>query len=156
MLTALFVSDRGGTGGVADGVAGGVESAAATVLPLVKGAYSLVFMDEQTLYAARDPHGFRPLVLGRLAGGWVVASETAALDIVGARFVREIAPGELICIDGRGVRSTMFAEPQPSGCVFEYVYLARPDTTISGRGVHATRHALGRGWPPSIRSTPTW
>jgi amidophosphoribosyltransferase len=144
VLTALFVSDRGSTGAVADGEAGGVESAAAAVLPLVKGAYSLVFMDEQTLYAARDPHGFRPLVLGRLAGGWVVASETAALDIVGARFVREIAPGELVCIDGRGVRSTMFAEPQPSGCVFEYVYLARPDTTISGRGVHATRHALGR------------
>ena len=78
-----------------------VETAAATVLPLAKGVYSLVFMDEQTLYAARDPHGFRPLVLGRLYTGWVVASETAALDIVGARFVREIEPGELVCIDGR-------------------------------------------------------
>ncbi len=144
MLTALFVSDRGGADAVTDGAAGGVESAAAAVLPLVKGAYSLVFMDEQTLYAARDPHGFRPLVLGRLAGGWVVASETAALDIVGARFVREIAPGELVCIDGRGVRSAMFAPAEPRGCVFEYVYLARPDTAISGRGVHATRHALGR------------
>jgi amidophosphoribosyltransferase len=121
-----------------------VETAAATVLPLVKGAYSLVFMDEQTLYAARDPHGFRPLVLGRLDTGWVVASETAALDIVGARFVREIAPGELVCIDGRGVRSRTFAPAQPSGCLFEYVYLARPDTTISGRGVHATRVAVGR------------
>ena len=144
VLTALFVSDRGGADAVTDGAAGGVESAAAAVLPLVKGAYSLVFMDEQTLYAARDPHGFRPLVLGRLAGGWVVASETAALDIVGARFVREIAPGELVCIDGRGVRSAMFAPAEPRGCVFEYVYLARPDTAISGRGVHATRHALGR------------
>ena len=121
-----------------------VETAAATVLPLAKGAYSLVFMDEQTLYAARDPHGFRPLVLGRLDTGWVVASETAALDIVGARFVREIAPGELVCIDGRGVRSRTFAAAQPSGCLFEYVYLARPDTTISGRGVHATRVAAGR------------
>ena len=121
-----------------------VETAAATVLPLAKGAYSLVFMDEQTLYAARDPHGFRPLVLGRLDSGWVVASETAALDIVGARFVREIAPGELVCIDGRGVRSRTFAAPKPSGCLFEYVYLARPDTTISGRGVHATRVAVGR------------
>ena len=121
-----------------------VEAAAAAVLPLAKGAYSLVFMDEQTLYAARDPHGFRPLVLGRLDSGWVVASETAALDIVGARFVREIAPGELVCIDGRGVRSVTFAAPQPSGCLFEYVYLARPDTTISGRGVHATRVAVGR------------
>ena len=148
VLTALFVSDRvggdGEPGGVAGGVAGGVESAAAAVLPLVKGAYSLVFMDEQTLYAARDPHGFRPLVLGRLDSGWVVASETAALDIVGARFVREIAPGELVSIDGRGVRSRTFAAPQPSGCLFEYVYLARPDTTISGRGVHATRVEVGR------------
>ena len=140
VLTALFVSHRAAL----DGAAGMVESSAAAVLPLVKGAYSLVFMDEQTLYAARDPHGFRPLVLGRLASGWVVASETAALDIVGARFVREIAPGELLCIDGRGVRSRTFAAPQPSGCLFEYVYLARPDTTISGRGVHATRVAVGR------------
>jgi amidophosphoribosyltransferase len=152
VLTALFVSDRAALNGVgaapdggsADPAASMVETAAATVLPLAKGAYSLVFMDEQTLYAARDPHGFRPLVLGRLDSGWVVASETAALDIVGARFVREIAPGELVCIDGRGVRSRMFAAPQPSGCLFEYVYLARPDTTISGRGVHATRVEVGR------------
>src|SRR6201996_7898649 len=139
VLTALFVSDREQAG---DGPA--VEGAAAAVLPLAKGAYSLVFMDEQTLYAARDPHGFRPLVLGRLDTGWVVASETAALDIVGARFVREIEPGELVSIDGRGVRSRTFAAPKPSGCLFEYVYLARPDTTISGRGVHATRVAVGR------------
>ena len=151
VLTALFVSDRAALNLAAepdgDGAvrtAGLVETAAAAVLPLAKGAYSLVFMDEQTLYAARDPHGFRPLVLGRLASGWVVASETAALDIVGARFVREIAPGELVCIDGRGVRSRTFAAAQPSGCLFEYVYLARPDTTISGRGVHATRVAVGR------------
>jgi amidophosphoribosyltransferase len=153
VLTALFVSDLGQINGVsagtgaraaADREAGGVESAAAAVLPLAKGAYSLVFMDEQTLYAARDPHGFRPLVLGRLDSGWVVASETAALDIVGASFVREIAPGELVSIDGRGVRSRTFAAPQPSGCLFEYVYLARPDTTISGRGVYATRVEVGR------------
>jgi len=159
VLTALFLSDRAALDGAAldgavvgpasgagpaDPAASVVETAAATVLPLAKGAYSLVFMDEQTLYAARDPHGFRPLVLGRLDSGWVVASETAALDIVGARFVREIAPGELVCIDGRGVRSRTFATPQPRGCLFEYVYLARPDTTISGRGVHATRVAVGR------------
>ena len=147
VLAALFVSDRFAPGTSAGDPAGDptrVEDAAAAVLPLAKGAYSLVFMDEQTLYAARDPHGFRPLVLGRLKGGWVVASETAALDIVGATFVREIAPGELVCINGRGVRSRTFAAPQPSGCLFEYVYLARPDTTISGRGVHATRVAVGR------------
>jgi amidophosphoribosyltransferase len=142
VLTALFVSDSVRVAGSQEPA--GVEGVAATVLPLAKGAYSLVFMDEQTLYAARDPHGFRPLVLGRLNSGWVVASETAALDIVGAGFVREIAPGELVCINGRGVRSRTFAAAQPSGCLFEYVYLARPDTTISGRGVHATRVAVGR------------
>jgi len=144
VLTALFVSDRVPVSGGVPGSAGGVLGAAAAVLPLAKGAYSLVFMDEQTLYAARDPHGFRPLVLGRLQAGWVVASETAALDIVGAAFEREIAPGELVAIDERGVRSVTFAAPRPSGCLFEYVYLARPDTTISGVGVHATRVAVGR------------
>jgi amidophosphoribosyltransferase len=101
-------------------------------------------MDERTLYAARDPQGFRPLVLGRLANGWVVASETAALDIVGATLVREVEPGELIAIGEDGVRSRRFAEPEPRGCLFEYVYLARPDTTIAGRGVQATRVAVGR------------
>ena len=150
VLTALFVSERVPTAATAAAAAGAagepasIEDVAAAVLPLAKGAYSLVFMDEQTLYAARDPQGFRPLVLGRLNSGWVVASETAALDIVGASFVREIAPGELICINGRGVRSRTFAPPQPRGCLFEYVYLARPDTTISGRGVHATRVAVGQ------------
>jgi amidophosphoribosyltransferase len=96
------------------------------------------------LYAARDPQGIRPLVLGRLGRGWVVASETAALDIVGASFVREVEPGELIAIDDRGVRSTIFAAAQPKGCLFEYVYLARPDTTVAGRGVHVTRVEVGR------------
>jgi amidophosphoribosyltransferase len=137
VLTALFVSQF-------PGVPGGVEETAVAVLPRVRGAYSLVFMDEHALYAARDPHGFRPLVLGRLEHGWVVASETAALDIIGAAVVREIAPGELIRIDGNGVAARTFAEPRPTGCLFEHVYLARPDTTISGRGVHATRVEVGR------------
>src|SRR5262249_13593202 len=121
-----------------------VEAAALEVLPRLRGAFSLVFCDESTLYAARDPHGVRPLVLGRLERGWVVASETAALDIVGASFVREVEPGELLAIDADGLRSARFAVPEPKGCIFEYVYLARPDTTISGRSVHATRVALGR------------
>lgn len=121
-----------------------LESTAVEILPRLQGAYCLVFMDEQTLYAARDPHGIRPLVLGRLEAGWVVASESAALDIVGAAHVREVEPGELICVDENGLRSTRFAAAQPRGCVFEYVYLARPDTTISGRGVHAARVEMGR------------
>jgi amidophosphoribosyltransferase len=121
-----------------------IEATALEVLPTLQGAFSLVFMDEHTLYAARDSHGFRPLVLGRLERGWVVASETAALDIVGASFVREIEPGELIAIDGDGLRSERFAPPRPKGCLFEYVYLARPDTTIAGRNVHAARVEVGR------------
>ncbi|MBO0832600.1 MAG: amidophosphoribosyltransferase [Actinobacteria bacterium] len=153
VLTALFAA--GGATGAGQGTAeaaatsGGagypsVEAAALAALPLVRGAFSLVFMDEQTLYAARDPQGFRPLVLGQLGAGWVVASETAALDIVGATFVREVQPGELVAIDQRGVRSHTFAAAAPRGCLFEYVYLARPDTTISGRGVQATRVDVGR------------
>jgi len=122
----------------------GVEEAALRLLPRVRGAFSLVFGDEQTLYAARDPHGVRPLALGRLEHGWVVASETAALDIVGASFVREVEPGELLAIDADGMRSSRFGVPEPKGCLFEYVYLARPDTTISGRSVHAARVEIGR------------
>ncbi|WP_024875639.1 amidophosphoribosyltransferase [Saccharomonospora piscinae] len=122
----------------------GIEAAAAELLPSVRGAFCLVFADEDTLYAARDPHGVRPLVLGRLERGWVVSSETAGLDIVGASFVREVEPGELIAIDSDGLRSTRFGNPEPKGCVFEYVYLARPDTTIAGRSVHATRVDIGR------------
>ncbi|HEX3523842.1 MAG TPA: amidophosphoribosyltransferase [Stellaceae bacterium] len=136
VLTELIVGDARGPGGV--------EEAAARILPQVRGAFSLVFMDENTLYAARDPQGFRPLVLGRLAAGWVVASETAALDIVGAAFVREVQPGELLSLDERGVRSRVFAAAAPKVCLFEYVYLARPDTTIGGRGLHATRVEIGR------------
>ena len=134
VLTALFADPRMAS----------VEDSVLATLPLVRGAYSLVFMDERTLYAARDPQGFRPLVLGRLARGWVVASETAALDIVGASFVREVEPGELITIDERGVRSQSFARAHPAGCLFEYVYLARPDTAIAGRSVQATRVQVGR------------
>ena len=123
---------------------GSLDDAAADVLPEVRGAYSLVFMDETTLYAARDPQGIRPLMIGRLASGWVVASENAALDIVGATFVREVEPGELVAIDDQGLRSRRFAPADPKGCLFEYVYLARPDTKIAGRSVHESRVEVGR------------
>ncbi|NLC97727.1 MAG: amidophosphoribosyltransferase [Actinomycetales bacterium] len=121
-----------------------VEDAALEVLPQLKGAFSLVFMDEGTLYAARDPQGIRPLVLGRLERGWVIASETAALDIVGASYVREIEPGEFVAIDADGLRSQHFAEAKPKGCIFEYVYLARPDTTINDQRVFSVRAEIGR------------
>ncbi|WP_420807190.1 amidophosphoribosyltransferase [Actinomyces gaoshouyii] len=139
----LPAPDGAPAGDANGGPAPDVASAARLVLPMLRGAYSLVFMDEHTLYAARDPHGVRPLVLGRLDAGWVVASETAALDIVGARFVREIEPGELIEIDGGGVRSTRFAAARRAGCVFEYVYLARPDTRIAGRSIITARNTMG-------------
>ncbi|WP_018158017.1 amidophosphoribosyltransferase [Demetria terragena] len=121
-----------------------VTDAAMEILPKVRGAYCLAFMDESTLYAARDPQGVRPLALGRLERGWAVASETAALQTIGASVVREVEPGELICIDEDGLRSYKFAEPQPKGCVFEYVYLARPDAVIRGRVVHEARVDMGR------------
>ena len=133
IMTALIASQEGES----------FEVAAMKVLPMLKGAFSLVFMDEQTLYAARDAHGVRPLVLGKLDHGWVFASETAALDIVGASFIREIEPGEFVAVDADGLRSYRWAEATPKGCIFEYVYLARPDTTIAGRNVHATRVAVG-------------
>ena len=134
VLTALMAGDQDHT----------LEATALELLPRVKGAFCLAFMDETTLYAARDPQGVRPLVLGRLERGWVVASETAALDIVGASFVREVEPGELIAIDENGLRSTRFADVKRAGCVFEYVYLARPDTTINGRVVYDARVEMGR------------
>lgn len=134
LVTALLADDPSRT----------LEDAALDVLPLLKGAFCFVFMDEHTLYAARDPQGIRPLVLGRLERGWVVASETAALDIIGASFIREIEPGEMLAIDADGLRSRRFAPKNPKGCVFEYVYLARPDTTINDRVVHEARGAMGR------------
>jgi amidophosphoribosyltransferase len=121
-----------------------LELAALEVMRQLRGAFCLVFADESRLYAARDPQGVHPLVLGRLESGWVVASETAALDIVGAAFEREIEPGELLSIGDDGVRSLRFAEAEPKGCLFEFVYLARPDTQISGRSVHESRVETGR------------
>ncbi|GEP33686.1 amidophosphoribosyltransferase [Nocardioides szechwanensis] len=121
-----------------------LEQRALDVLPLLKGAFSFVWMNENTLYAARDPQGIRPLVLGRLDRGWVVASEDAALATIGASVVREVEPGEMLVIDDQGLRSRTFAAAEPKGCVFEYVYLARPDATIAGRSVHESRVEMGR------------
>jgi amidophosphoribosyltransferase len=134
LVTALLAGDPDHT----------LEATALEVLPHLRGAFSFVFMDETTLYGARDAHGVRPLVLGKLDTGWVIASETAALDIVGAAFVREVEPGEMVAIDADGLRSSRFASPTPKGCVFEYVYLARPDTTINGKVVHEARVDMGR------------
>lgn len=129
------------------GAAGGdLVAALGAVLPRLRGAYSFVIMDETRLIGARDPHGFRPLFLGRCdTGGWVLASETPALDVVGARVVREVDPGEAVVIDDEGVHSVQFATPQrPALCSFEFVYIARPDGKLAGVGVHAARRRMGR------------
>ncbi|KAA9221686.1 MULTISPECIES: amidophosphoribosyltransferase [Corynebacterium] len=145
IMTTLLADETGKIDHPEDyGCSTNVEAAAMALLPRLKGAFCLTFTDGETLYAARDPYGVRPLCLGRLSGGWVVASETCALDIVGASFVREIEPGEMVTIDASGVRSQRFAETAHAGCIFEYVYLARPDSNIRGRSVNAVRLELGR------------
>lgn len=121
-----------------------LETALTTVLPRLEGAFSLAMMDDSRLIAVRDPMGFRPLCLGRLENGWVIASETCALDIVGAHFVREIEPGEMVVIDAGGVRTFRpFGEQRAALCLFEFVYFARPDSKLYGKNVHATRQRMG-------------
>ena len=124
---------------------GGLEPAALKVLPTLEGAFSFVMLDERTLYACRDPHGIRPLAIGRLPNGFCVASETCALDIVGATYVREVEPGELVMIDDRGLRSVRYTEPRRQAlCVFEFVYLARADSRLYGKSVHGARREMGK------------
>jgi amidophosphoribosyltransferase len=101
-------------------------------------------MDEERVYGVRDPQGFRPLSLGRLGeDGWIIASETCAFDLLGARFIRDIEPGEVVAIGRGGLTSSRFAEPRLATCVFEHVYFARPDSTLMGQNVYATRHRMG-------------
>ncbi len=121
-----------------------LERAVAETLPQFEGAFSLVLMDQGRLVGVRDPFGFRPLSLGRLADGWVLASETAALDIVGADFVRDVEPGEMVIVDAGGVRSLRpFPPVAPRLCLFEFVYFARPDSALYGQNVHAARRRMG-------------
>ncbi len=122
------------------------------VLPRVKGAFSLVVLDERRVIGVRDPHGFRPLVLGRLpepddetkTAGWILASETAALDIVGAEVVRDVAPGEMVVLEpGREPVSIQYAKATPALCVFELIYFARPDSYMEGRNLYEARRHMG-------------
>lgn len=114
-------------------------------LSAVQGAYSVLFLSRRELIAARDPRGFRPLVLGNVRGAVVVASETCALDLIGAEYEREIAPGEVLVVDAQGRRSYHPFPPAPSRrCIFEYVYFSRPDSVVFGRNVYEVRKALGR------------
>jgi amidophosphoribosyltransferase len=137
-----------------------LERAVATVMPRLRGAFSFVIMDETRVIGVRDAHGFRPLCLGRLDGaaagaapagdaaptGWVLASETPALDIVGATFVRELEPGEMVVVDADGVRSLHPFDAtavDPRLCLFEFVYFARPDSRLYGQSIHQARMRMG-------------
>ncbi|HVA70626.1 MAG TPA: amidophosphoribosyltransferase [Acidimicrobiales bacterium] len=128
-----------------------LSEALALVLARVEGAYSMVVLEANQVHAVRDPYGFRPLCLGRLGTvdapeGWVVASESPALDVVGATFVREIAPGEMVTITKEGLTSRQLLEPAGEKqrlCIFEFVYFARPDAYLMGHQVHTTRRRMG-------------
>ncbi len=141
VLAELLAIELGKTGASAD-----LEAALTAVLPGLEGAFSLTLNDSERLYGVRDPHGFRPLCLGRLDNGWVLASESPALDIIGAVFIRELDPGEMVVIDATGPRSVFpFAAERidPKLCLLEFVYFSRPDTRLYGRSVHQARLHMG-------------
>lgn len=123
-----------------------VENRLVDALLQVEGAYSLVCMTENMMFAVRDPLGVRPLVLGELDGAYIAASETCAFDIIGARYVRDVEPGEMVIITNEGLRSVRPFRNQPKSrfCVFEYIYFARPDSVLAGKSVYAGRKAIGR------------
>lgn len=122
-----------------------IEEAIREVAPALKGAYSLVILTESQLIGVREPYGIRPLALGKLDGGYVLASETCALDIIGAEYVREVEPGEMVIIDEHGVFSQqIFPTTQPSLCIFEFIYFARPDSSLYGKVLYEARKEMGR------------
>jgi amidophosphoribosyltransferase len=125
---------------------GATENNLAQTMRRLEGAFSLVILTERELIGVRDPHGFRPLCLGNVDGAWVLASESCALDLIHAKFVRDVAPGEIVIINQEGLRSLQaFPEQQRRAfCIFEYVYFARPDSTIAGRNVYEVRKEMGR------------
>ena len=130
----------------------GFEVALIHALERVQGAYSLVMLTRDKVIAVRDPRGFRPLCLGEFNGGWVVASETCALDLVGAKYLRDVKPGEIIVIDEAGLHSLMpFPEVKPAHCIFELIYFARPDSQIFGENVYLCRKRLGHSLAKEYR-----
>ncbi|MDP0488230.1 MAG: amidophosphoribosyltransferase [Fusobacterium sp. JB021] len=123
-----------------------IENAVSKMMEVVEGSYSLVVMSPKKLIGCRDPHGFRPLVLGKLNNSYVLSSETCSLDAVGAKFIRDIEPGEIVVIDENGITSikTHCNKFKSSICIFEYIYFARPDTYINGISVYEARKNIGR------------
>ncbi len=128
----------------AKGMRNGIESAVRNAVSRIQGAYSMVLMTGDSLIACRDPLGFRPLSIGMLDGAYVVSSETCAFDLVGARFLRDVKPGEICIIDGNGLRSISFgSECRKAQCIFELIYFARPDSAVFGRNVYLFRKRQG-------------
>ena len=114
-------------------------------LQIIEGAYSLIILSRNKMFAIRDRFGFRPLSLGKLKEGYIVASETCAFDLVGAKFIRDIEPGEMLVLEkGQEPKSFKIFEPTPKNCIFEYIYFARPDSNVFGKNVYETRKQLGR------------
>lgn len=131
--------------GIARSHASDVYEAIPEVLSDIEGAFSMLFLTPKALVAIRDPRGFRPLALGRLGQAWVLASETCAFDLIEAEYVRDVAPGEMIVIDERGLHSSYPLPPRDHAhCIFEHVYFARPDSLIYGRSVNESRHKMGK------------
>lgn len=130
--------------GVARSRAAGVAEAIPEVLRDTEGAFSMLFLTPRELIAIRDPRGFRPLALGRLGDAWVIASETCAFDLIDAKYIRDIEPGEMVVINEDGLRSSHPLNPQPHAmCIFEHVYFSRPDSIIFGQSVNRSRHRMG-------------
>ena len=122
-----------------------IEKAVINAMGYIKGAYSLLIMSSQKFIAVRDPQGFRPLCMGKLGDDIIFASESCALDTIGAEFIRDVEPGEIITITDNKITSTFFDKNQDKGlCIFEYIYFARPDSTIDGLNVHKFREDVGR------------
>jgi amidophosphoribosyltransferase len=125
--------------------AGSIEDALVEAITQITGAFSFALITKAGLIAARDPHGFRPLALGRLGDAWAVTSETCALDLIGFTYVRDVEPGEVLIIGPHGLRSIKpFPNAQLSHCIFEHVYFARPDSDVFGESVNEVRTNLGR------------
>ncbi len=120
------------------------EAALAEIFPLLTGAFSCVAMTKTALLGFRDPYGIRPLAIGKLGGGYILASETAALDTIGAEYLREVKPGELVVVDNTGIHFHQLAEPTPKLDIFEFVYFARPDSMLEGQRVNEVRRRLGK------------
>jgi amidophosphoribosyltransferase len=136
----------------------GFEEALKASVARLKGAFSMVVLTSRgELIGIKDPHGFRPLCLGKLNGSWLLASETCALDLVQAEFVRELDPGEIVIISKDGVKSIHTNTPKRRAfCIFEFIYFARPDSTFFGHNVYLTRKAHGRGWQRKPPWMQTW